>query len=443
MFDLLALRRKHAELIKEAKALTAAAAGEERELTAEEVVKFDAMLDEAERMETQEIPRAERFARQLETLSRPVAEPTRPNIVPAGASTQQPVFSSLGEQLLSIRASTLAISEGRQPDPRLLEVQHRYGAQLGMNVGQPSDGGFLLETQYTQGLWQRVYDQGELIRRCFRVPIDDNADSVKINGLDETSRATGSRWGGVRAYWLAEAGTATASQPHFHRLSFEPKKMAVLVYATGEMLRSARTTEGIINQIVPQEITWMTEDAIFRGDAQGKPQGFLVCNAFISVAKETGQPADTILAENVSKMWSRMWARSRPNSIWLINQDCEPQLDMMSIAVGTGGTAVYMPAGGFADAPYARLKGRPVIPVEYCGTVGDLGDIVLVDLSQYGLSDRGAPLAASSIHVQFLTDQTCFRFLYSVDGQSMWKDMLTPANSSNTLSPFVGLAARA
>jgi HK97 family phage major capsid protein len=445
MFDVVALRRKHAALIAEAKAMTATAASEERDLTPEEITKFDALLDEAERLEREDIPRAERYQKQIEALSRPVTEPTRPAIGPAAGRPSGPtVFSSIGDQLLSIAHSTIAMQQGRSADPRLVESQHQIQAQLGMNVGQPSDGGFLLETQFTNELWQRVYNGGELVRRCFRVPIDDSADSVKINGMDETSRATGSRWGGVRAYWLAEAATITASQPHFDRLSFEPKKMAVLVYATGEMLRSKSTTEGIINQIVPQEITWMTEDAIFRGDGAGKPLGFLSSGAFIAVAAEGGQGADTIVAENVNKIWARMWARSRANAVWLYNQECEPELDSMAMVVGAGGQMVYMPSGGLADAPYGRLKGRPAIAIEHASALGDVGDIVCVDLSQYGLSDRGAPLAASSIHVQFLTDQVAFRFLYSVDGQSMWKGTLTPAYgaAANTLSPFVGLAAR-
>jgi HK97 family phage major capsid protein len=314
---------------------------------------------------------------------------------------------------------------------------------LGANVGVPSDGGFLLETDYTAGLWQRAYESGSLLQRAFKVPIGDDASSVKIKGVDETSRATGSRWGGVRAYWVAEAGTLTASRPRFRDLEFAPKKLAVLVYATSEMLRNPATLEGVVNQVVPQEIAWMSEDAMVRGDGVGKPQGILASAALISVAAEAAQAATTIVSENISKMWARMWARSRANAVWLINQDCEPQLDQLSVQVGVGGVPVYMPAGGLSEAPYGRLKGRPVIPVEYCSTLGTVGDIMLVDPSQYAVSDRGNIRAASSIHVQFLTDETAFRFIYEIDGQSLWSAELTPANGTNTLSPFVALATRA
>jgi len=163
----------------------------------------------------------------------------------------------------------------------------------------------------------------------------------------------------------------------------------------------------------------------------------------VSVAKEAGQAAATLVTANIFKMWSRMWARSRSNAVWFINQDIEPQLMALDIPVGTGGMPVYLPQGGLSQSPFGTLLGRPVIPVEYAATLGTVGDICLADLSQYILIDKGGVEAASSIHVQFLTDETAFRFVYRVDGQPAWNAPLTPFKGTNTLSPFVSLATRA
>ena len=114
----------------------------------------------------------------------------------------------------------------------------------------------------------------------------------------------------------------------------------------------------------------------------------------------------------------------------------------MSLAVGVGGVPVYLPAGGASVSPYGSLMGRPVIPIEQAASIGNTGDITLVDLSQYGMIDKGGIDTAQSIHVQFLTDQTAFRFVYRCDGQSLWQSALTPANGNNTLSPFIALADR-
>jgi HK97 family phage major capsid protein len=428
-----ALLNERAELVAESQALFGAVEKEARDMTDEERARDDQI---AARMGAiaGDLEREER-RRQWEREVEPVSGGTPVEALREPAQPRR-LFGSLGEQLMAVRQ---AAQPGGRVDPRLLEMN---AAALGGNAAVPSDGGFLLEAETTSGLWQRAYDQGELLRRTFKVPIGENASSVKINGIDETSRATGSRWGGVRAYWLAEAGSLTGSRPRFKQLEYAPKKLAVLVYATDEMLRNPATLEGVVNQVVPQEIAWMSEDAIIRGDGAGKPLGILGSAALIPVAAEANQGAATIVSENISKMWARMWARSRANALWLVNQDIEPQLDMLTMQVGVGGVPTYMPPGGLSEAPYGRLKGRPVMPMEYCSTLGTIGDIILADLNQYAISDRGSIKAASSIHVQFLTDETAFRFIYEIDGQSLWSTALTPANGTNTLSPFVALATR-
>jgi HK97 family phage major capsid protein len=95
-----------------------------------------------------------------------------------------------------------------------------------------------------------------------------------------------------------------------------------------------------------------------------------------------------------------------------------------------------------SGAPYATLLGRPVIPVEYCDNVGDKGDILLADFSQYALIEKG-PASAYSIHVRFTSDEQTFRMVHRVDGQPLWKNALTPYNAGSTLSPFVTLNERA
>jgi len=102
---------------------------------------------------------------------------------------------------------------------------------------------------------------------------------------------------------------------------------------------------------------------------------------------------------------------------------------------------VYMPAT--TAAPTQMLYGRPIIAIEQAKTVGTVGDINLVDLSQYLLIDKGGIKSDMSIHVKFMYDESVFRFTYRVNGQPTWDSALTPANGTgSTLSPFVVLASR-
>jgi HK97 family phage major capsid protein len=172
--------------------------------------------------------------------------------------------------------------------------------------------------------------------------------------------------------------------------------------------------------------------------------GILNSGGLVSVAKESGQKADSLVFENILKIWSRMLGPSRSNAVWLINQSAEQQLFSMSLSVGTGGAPVYLPGGGASDRPYASLFGRPVIPCEQCAALGDKGDIILADFSNgYILAEKGGIQADVSIHVSFLYDQSVFRFIMRVDGQPMLSSAVTPYKGSDALGHFVTLDARA
>jgi len=203
---------------------------------------------------------------------------------------------------------------------------------------------------------------------------------------------------------------------------------------------------GVDNRLVAKELAFKVDDALVRGTGAGQPLGILNAGCLVSVAKEAGQGAATVLAENIMKMRSRLFASSRQNSVWLINQNVEPQLHSMSLAVGTGGVPVYMPAGGLSNLPFDTLYGRPVLPIEQCATLGTAGDIILADFSNgYILAEKGGIQADMSIHVQFLYDESVFRFVMRVDGQPVRATALTPykGGASDTQSHFVALATRA
>ena len=321
-------------------------------------------------------------------------------------------------------------------------LSNAHKAILGQNESVPEDGGYLVGTEQELTIEKKMFDSAVFASRANARTIGANANSVDFYGRSETSRAAGSRYGGIRGYRVAEGQTITASDMKFFKYTLKPEKYAVLAYATDEVASDAALLEAEIMDAAPQELAFMIDDDMLNGAAAGYPQGIISAAAAVSVAKEGAQAADTIVAENLIKMWSRMWARSRANAAWFINQDVEPQLHTLALPVGTGGALLYMPPGGLSGAPYGTLFGRPVIPTEFNATLGDLGDIVLADWSQYKLANKGGVKSASSMHVQFVTDQMAWRFTTRYDGQSTWEAALTPYKGTNTQSPFITLAER-
>jgi HK97 family phage major capsid protein len=344
-------------------------------------------------------------------------------------------FRNLGEMLVAVSR----FNNGRGMDKRLEALTR---APTGMGETDPSAGGFPIQADFSDTILTRVYDMGEILSRVRRVKISPNANGIKIPGIDETSRATGSRWGGVQSFWVGEGDAATATKPKFRMIELDLKKLMALWYVTDELLQDASALTSIANEAFAEEMTFTIEDAILRGSGAGIPQGIYPANCTVQVPIVKGQATKTLLYQNLLDMWARMWARSRFDAVWMINQDVESQLYQVNQVIGTAGVPVYLPPGGISEKPYATLFGRPVIPTEYNSTLGTNGDILLADWSQYALADKDAMQQAVSIHVQFLTDQTAFRLTYRVDGQPIWQAPVTPYQGTLTKSPFITLATR-
>jgi len=313
------------------------------------------------------------------------------------------------------------------------QEEHRLLAYkaTGLNETEPSQGGYLLPPQIAAGIHSNMWGVGSVLSRFN--PIRVTGNSLTINAVDETSRADGSRMGGVRGYWLAEAAQKTSSMPKFRQIELKLKKVAALCYATDELLADASALESWIGNEVPNELRFQVEAAIINGNGVGKPVGILQSGSLISAVRTDASEID---AYDIG----RMWARRLPgynDYVWFVNPAVYPQLLNMTI----GDMPVYAPSVR-PDVPFGTLLGRPVIENEYCPALGDVGDILLASPSAYALITKGGIEAASSIHIKFDYDETAFRFVYRVDGQPYYNAAITSyADSNTTVSPFVALAA--
>jgi HK97 family phage major capsid protein len=241
-----------------------------------------------------------------------------------------------------------------RPDQRLLDIQ----AATGASEGVASDGGFAVQHDFSGELLQNVHQASVLAAKARKVPISANANGLKINGVDETSRATGSRWGGVQAYWTAEAGTLTGSKPKYRQIAMELNKLTALYYATDELIQDAAALGSAAGQAFTEEFAFKIDDAMLRGTGAGMPLGVIGHAGTVSIAKETNQPAATVMKANLEKMYARHM--SPGNAEWYINQDVWTALFGLTAEVGVGGVPVFLPPGGLSAAPFGMILGRPI-----------------------------------------------------------------------------------
>ena len=310
----------------------------------------------------------------------------------------------------------------------------------GMSEGVNVDGGFLIPAEFSTAILTAMAEQATLTPRCMNFPVNNNLELPFVN---LTTQAT-SWTGGVTIYKPNEASQKTSSYPALAKAELKLHKMTALVYATDELIQdSPLALQTFLTTMVSSEFAMTKDEDVVNGSGAGEALGILNSPCIVSVAKETGQAATTIVYENVAKMWSRLHNPSRGKAVWLINQDCMEQISKLSIAVGTGGGSV-MVVNAATQIPQA-IFGAPIIWSPHCQTLGTTGDIYLADFSQYiTISKQGKDMeAATSIHLKFDYDETAFRFVVRFDGQPWWSSARTPKHGTNTVSPFVKLDARA
>jgi len=311
----------------------------------------------------------------------------------------------------------------------------------GMSETEPSSAGFLVDEDEAGMLMNKAYDEGKLARLCQRVPISGPSNGLKWKTIKEESRANGSRQGGILVYRVHEGASLTDSKLTVVPRSMELEKMAGLVYLTDELLQDTSALDSLLSQEFVKAFGFKADDEILNGTGAGEMLGILNAPCLVEVSKETGQSAKTFNAENVIKMYARF--EDGGNGRWIMNKDVFPQLPQLVMKVGTGGIPLWIPGGSIANAPYGSIMGMPIVYAEQAQTLGTKGDVYLADMSEYRIIDKGGVQAASSIHVQFLTDQTALRFIVRNNGQPLPATAITPYKGSDTVSPFVTLAVRA
>ena len=355
--------------------------------------------------------------------------------------------------------SCVAKASGVNPvvDPRLAEYMSIKSSASGQNITTDADGGYLIPPDYSDELVKHVQSESVLLPEVQHVPVSGNR--LIVAEVDEESRkdttvSIKGRNGGILSYWKGEAAEYTASQMKFKNSQTDLGKLTGLCYATEEMLEDLPAMAAIIDQGFSDEFAFKCDDAIISGTGTNMPTGILDAGngSLVTIAKESGQAAASIVLNNILKMFNAMPAKHRANAKWYINQDLE--IVLYQLLMNTGSTAtegltvsnglpIFVPAGGLASAPNGLLLGRPIVPIEQCSALGTKGDILFADMSQYRWIDKGGINGQTSIHVRFLYDETAFKFTYRAGGKPMWSNSIEAYKGTTRRSPFVALADRA
>lgn len=435
------------DLHSQAQDIQNAADAEERELTEDENGAIDELMAKFKTIEAS-IARRERINAATVRLSSsngrksdpsaaadPV-DPVRPN---AGLTSLvnhkekgKNGFRDFGEFSKAVCASA---GNGATVDPRLMKNAPTTFSSEGVGA----DGGFEIPPDFRTEIMTTIEAETSLLGMTDGMTSSSN---TLVLPRDDVSQHDGSN--GVQAYWEGEAGQIDQSKMNLKQNIIRLHKLTSLVPVTEELISDGSAIDSYLRRKVPEKFDFKINDAIINGTGAGMLQGINKSGALVTVAKESGQVAGSLVFENIINMWSRMSAADRKNAVWLINQDIEPQLLTMSFEGASSSVPAYMPAGGLSGAPYGTLMGRPVMPIESCQALGTAGDIMLVNMKQYLTAMKtGGMRTDVSMHLWFDYDVMAYRFIMRIAGETWRKTPITALNGGTTRSPFVRLATRA
>lgn len=349
-------------------------------------------------------------------------EPAIPRIQVVDRFEKTGGFKNMGEMALAVKDYAL----NQKIDNRLQNSTH-----FSFNG---EDGGFMIPDDFLSAIEKKMGGDESLVVKARQFQTSSNNLSLPIDEKQPWN-------GGIAAYWTGEGDRITESKLAIGKAKFEMHKLAVFAKVTDELLEDATSLESYLKETAPDAINYKINSAIINGDGNAKPIGILQSGFKISVAKESGQAADTIVYRNLIKMKSRLLG----NGVWLAHPACREQLMALK---DDNDNFIYMSGTQFANAsvsPFETLLGLPIVYMSgSMPALGDEGDIILANMSYYWyVAKLGGAKSSMSTHLFFDRDITAFKYTIRLDGKCPFKSPVTTENGSYQMSGFVTIADRA
>lgn len=340
---------------------------------------------------------------------------TNPALAPQAKAKEFETFDEYSRAVVEAHFDKLGRSDER--------LQYAEKRDQSFDIGV--EGGFLVPQKFLSMMTPQNMGTYTIRQLATKIP-SGNSASIEMPYLDQYGEQ--GRRAGTNAFWVDEGTPSSKTSTKFGTLKFEPRGMSAYFELTNKLMGNYGAITSMVQNLLVNDMSALEEQAFINGDGIGKPAGFMNAKCTLEVTRKT---ASEINYEDIINMYSKRLAGKR--YVWLYNNTAIPQLMQLSDGAGQ---LIWQPSA--RDGVPSTLLGLPMIESEFFPNLGATGDLMLVDLSSYGIVDGLGMTLAVSRDVKFLERKSVILAYKEVDARSMFADKLKRDNGTYG-SPFIAL----
>jgi len=405
--DMIEARRK---LVEEARAMNDKAKAEERELTAEEDKRYDAIFAEVgalkDKVQAAETEKAKQEARAAQLA----AEEEALRQAPSDPGPQQGQRSNRDGGRSREGQATEMDTTVRRALSRLFCMERLSGDEYrALQVDSDTAGGYLrMPEQFNRELIKDVDDLVQIrgVARTFTL-----TDAGSLGTPTRSAKAASAAWGQEIV-----APTADTSLV-FGKRELKPHYASLEVDISRPLLRSASlSAEQIVREEIARDAGELQENAFMTGSGALRPLGLFTASAQgISTSRDvsTGNTTTSITFDGLKSARGTLKTQYRMNARWLFHRDAVTQIGKLQDGFGQ---YYWQPSTQIGQPD--MLLGYPVLESEFAPNTFTTGLYVgmFADFSNYWIVDALTLDIQVADQLLARTNQIAFLARFEVDG---------------------------
>ena len=308
-------------------------------------------------------------------------------------------------------------------DPRLIQ-------KASTGIGEDNSGGYLVQHPlWNQEIFKSYMQSAVIAPKCRNFVAAEYANGLKFKQIAETTRSATSTWGGVRFYNVDEGSDITQSGPVFQQKDVSIVQIGALYYLTQALVDDCPNISEYVAGIVGESFGRAIDNEIMNGSL----------SAFTPTVGHLSTVAVTVAGANpTAAEWLSIYNAVGPSyrnraEFYVSTKTYAGLLALATPILATGGlTGIPLVQPDFTQPGKLLLFGRPVNVMETMTAQGTAGNIIFADFSNYGLVTKGSlmPKVAMSLHVKWLSNQQCWRFIARCGGSPLIYSKVTLEDTS-------------